>query len=57
MKSKSEIQGMFLQALDMDDAVQAISLGADKTLTDPYGKTAKEIAYESGSRHIYQQLQ
>jgi len=41
----------------MDDAVQAISLGADKTLTDPYGKTAKEIAYESGSRHIYQQLQ
>lgn len=57
MKSESEIQGMFLQALGMDDAVQAISLGADKTLTDPYGKTAKEIAYESGSRHIYQQLQ
>ena len=33
-----------------------LSLGADKTLTDPCGKTAREIAYESGSRYIYQRL-
>lgn len=34
-----------------------ISLGANKALTDPYGKTARDIAYEFGSRYIWQQLE
>jgi len=49
-----------MQAAAMDNSPLAdilIFLGADKTLTNPYGKTARKIAYESGSRYIYQRLQ
>lgn len=34
-----------------------LSLGADKNLTTENGKTAKDIAFEAGSRYIYQLLE
>lgn len=34
-----------------------LSLGADKTLTNPDGRTAKDIAHESGSRYVYRILE
>lgn len=34
-----------------------LELGADKSIQNKYGETAKDIAYETGRRHIYQLLE
>lgn len=34
-----------------------LELGADKAIQNPYGETAKDIAYKKGRRHIYQLLE
>jgi len=34
-----------------------LKLGADRTIKNKYGQTAKDIAYKTGQRHIYQLLE
>jgi len=34
-----------------------LELGADKSIQNEYGQTAKDIAYKAGHRHIYQLLE